>query len=105
MRRAARTDKLHEPVKRLFEAQGYDVLDTSRLGDGVPDLLIARGAFAFLLEVKSDNSIRHGRKDDPYTELQHAFNAKWRSARYTVSSLEEAWSLVDLFKPNVEESA
>ena len=99
MRRVARQDKLHGAVGAVFAGQGYDTLDLSRLGKGVPDWLIARGAFAFLLEVKSENSVRHGRKDDPYTDDQHAFMARWKSARYTVSSLEEAWQLVDLFKP------
>jgi hypothetical protein len=103
MRRAARQDKLHGAVIRLFQEQGYDVLDLSKLGDGVPDLLVARGAFAFLLEVKSENSVRHGRKDDPFTEPQKAFWDRWKSAIYTVTSLEQAWELVDLFSPKEAE--
>lgn len=105
MRRAARVDVLHAPVGQLFRARGYDTLDLSRVGDGVPDWLIARGTFAFLLEVKSHNSVRHGRKDEPFTDAQLDFNARWKSARYTVDSILAAQELADLFEIRLREEA
>lgn len=104
-RRAPRQDVLHGPVGRLFREQGYDTLDLSGVGNGCPDWLVMRGSFAFLLEVKSENKTRHGRADDPYTEKQKDFNARWKSARYTVASLEAAWELLDLFRLRVAEVA
>ena len=40
MRRAARLDANHGEIKKIFERMGCDVLDTSKVGGGVPDLLI-----------------------------------------------------------------
>ena len=40
MRRAARLDANHIEIKRAFERMGCDVIDLSKVGGSVPDLLV-----------------------------------------------------------------
>lgn len=53
MRRAARTDRNHAPIRDgLRRVPGFVVVDTSRLGDGFPDLLVGHRKQWIPLEVK-----------------------------------------------------
>jgi len=54
MARARRKDANQSEIEQVFKDAGCSVLDMSRLGDGVPDLLIGtpQGA-CFLVEVKT----------------------------------------------------
>lgn len=98
MRRGAKKDLFHRAVADLFAQHQWSVLDLSRVGDGVPDILICRGAFAALIEVKSHNSVRHGVAKEPLNEKQREFRHRWSGAIFTVASLEEAWRVLDTLK-------
>lgn len=52
MSRARRTDANHAEIMLALTALGWYVHDTSRLGDGFPDLVAARGGVLRLVEVK-----------------------------------------------------
>lgn len=52
MRRRARVDGSHQAIVRALRQCGWMVWDTSRLGDGFPDLVIARAGVLRLVEVK-----------------------------------------------------
>lgn len=52
MRRRARVDTNHAAVVQALRAAGWCVQDTSRLGGGFPDLVIAKGGRVELVEVK-----------------------------------------------------
>lgn len=53
MRYAKRTDTNHAEVRDNLRALGFDVLDLSKAGQGVPDLLVSRNGQGVLVEVKS----------------------------------------------------
>lgn len=52
MRRAAKTDANHAEIARAFRRCGWWVVDCSRMGQGFPDLMIARAGRIELVEVK-----------------------------------------------------
>lgn len=70
MRYAKRVDRNHAETVRVFRAMGCDVVDTSGLGMGIPDLYVSRGIRYAWVEVKD--------------------GAKPPSAR-RLSALEQAW--------------
>jgi hypothetical protein len=55
MRRAARKDANHTDITRAFERMGCDVIDLSRVGGSVPDLLVRVRALNrwMLVEIKT----------------------------------------------------
>lgn len=56
MRYARRIDGNHKDIRTEVRARGYRVFDTSRHGEGFPDLVIAlkNGRVALLFEVKPE---------------------------------------------------
>lgn len=66
MRRAARKDDNQIEIEAAFRACGFEVADTSRLGDGFPDLTVYRPANGVLLvEVKDGSKPPSARKLTP----------------------------------------
>lgn len=66
MRRAARLDANHGEIKRAFERMGCDVIDLSKVGGSVPDLLVRARAIDkwILVEVKTPKGrIKPGQKE------------------------------------------
>ena len=53
MRYAKRTDTNHAEVRDNLRALGFDVIDLSKAGQGVPDLLVSRNKRGVLVEVKA----------------------------------------------------
>ena len=52
MRYARAVDRNHAETVRVFRAMGCEVVDTSRLGMGIPDLYVSRGIRYAWVEVK-----------------------------------------------------
>lgn len=51
-RRAARKDANHAAIVSAMQAAGAHVIDTSRMGDGFPDVLIGAAGKWMLIEIK-----------------------------------------------------
>lgn len=87
MRRAAKVDANHAEIVRALRSVGCYVVDLSRLGQGVPDLLWSRGGLCGLLEVKDGAKPPSARKLTP-DEIE--FRTLWRGPYAVVESVEQA---------------
>jgi hypothetical protein len=83
---ARRVDSNHALLKKVFEQCGCSVADFSRLGGGVPDLLIGIPGMNMLVEVKS--------KSGKLTPEQAKFHAEWKGPKAVVRTVQEAAELV-----------
>jgi lambda repressor-like predicted transcriptional regulator len=94
----ARTDSTQAAIVAALRQTGATVVDLSRCGSGIPDLLVGRvmpcpfcQAYqprAILLEVKT----AHGKLN----KLQEEFHASWRGPIYTVKTIEDALAALDI---------
>lgn len=82
MRRAAKVDGNHNATVDHLRAIGWGVLSLAPLGRNVLDLLVARGSFAALVELKT------GRKR--LTEGQALFAATWPGIVIKANSPDDA---------------
>lgn len=88
MRRAAKVDANHVAIVAAFRAAGAVVLSLASLGKGVPDLLVSKGRWCRLVEVKTAKG--------KLTDDQVAFWFKWKGPEiHTVRSEAEAVALVE----------
>ena len=69
---AKRRDANHRDVIRAFEAYGWTVADTADLGDGFPDVLIAKGGVMRQVEIKDGSKPLSARKLTPAEQRYHA---------------------------------
>lgn len=53
MRRAAKKDTTHNEIADALREDGWSVLDLSRLGGGVPDMVVGKPGMACVIEAKS----------------------------------------------------
>jgi len=66
MRRAARKDDNQREIERAFQRCGFQVFDTSRLGNGFPDLVVYRKSHGVILaEIKDGAKPPSARKLTP----------------------------------------
>ena len=85
MRRAARVDANQAEIVSALRDIGCSVLDLSRVGEGVPDLLVwSHKVGLVLLEVKIDKG--------KLTSEQRDFHQRWPV--YVVRSIQEAFAVV-----------
>jgi hypothetical protein len=87
MRRAARTDANHGEIIKTFRNMGFSVADTSRLGDGFPDCVIARNGLTAMVEIKDGTKPPSERE---LTPKEIIFRDKWRGDYYVVESEQDA---------------
>jgi hypothetical protein len=89
MRRPPRghQDLIHKEVERIFQAMGFSTLDLSALGEGKPDLYVAKGALGCLIEIKSKAG---NSKASRPTAKQKAFADLWRGTCKDVRGIGEA---------------
>lgn len=85
--RARRTDANQNDVVKALRRVGASVRDTSRLGEGFPDLVVGYRADNFLLEVKDGTKPPSARK---LTQPEEEFINNWRGTVYVVKSVGEA---------------
>lgn len=74
MRRAARTDANHAEVVEALRLHGANVIDTSGLGNGFPDLLVTFMGSTILMEIKDGKKFLSRQK---LTSQQIKFHADW----------------------------
>lgn len=86
MRRAARTDANHAAIVAAFRRLGYSVLDLSRVGQGCPDLLVARGGVSILVEVK-DGAKTPSRRALRRSQID--FVGRWKGRTVVVECVDD----------------
>lgn len=86
-RYAARQDANHQEVVAALRKMGASVADTSRLGDGFPDLVVGWRGINVLFEVK-DGAKRPS--EIKLTPKETAFADKWNGQYCVVYSAEDA---------------
>lgn len=92
MRRAARIDGNHTAIVKALRTIGCSVLDLSKVGKGVPDLLVwsPRLTRYVLVEVKNGDLAPSRRR---LTEDQVEFHQTWRGPIVVIESVPEALKL------------
>lgn len=93
MRRAARTDGPHADIRDTLRKGGWYVHDCSRLGDGFPDLLIARGGRLLLVEIKDGTKPPSRRALTPAERRTHEGLGRAGVPVRILGSVEEATRL------------
>jgi Holliday junction resolvase len=91
--RAAKVDRNQAEVVAALRKAGCTVQLLHRVGQGCPDLLVARGGVNVLIEVKDGKKPPSERK---LTADQVAWHRDWRGAVYIVNSQEEALAVMGI---------
>lgn len=89
-RRAARKDANHNDIQDAFVRLGWSVADTSRLGDGFPDLVAAKHGETVLVEVKDGSKPPSARK---LTDDELAFKGRWQGWYAEVTNMDDVLAL------------
>lgn len=96
MRRIAKVDTNQAEIVAAMRRVGYSVCDLSRVGGGVPDLLIAGvdrttgRSVNLLMECKTATGNLNA--------LQRAWHAEWRGPLVVVRSVDEALKAVGVLR-------
>lgn len=101
MRYANRTDANHAAVRDGLRDKGYDVLDLSDVGNGIPDLCVAHpfGLEPLFLEVKDGNKPPSARR---LTQDEETWARYCGAITQTVLTLQEALIACERFSPGVD---
>lgn len=91
MRRIAKVDDNQGKIVKELRARGCSVKSLAQLGNGIPDLLVGRKGFNFLLEVKRGDLPPSGQK---LTSDEHEFITQWRGQVAVVNSVAQALEAV-----------
>lgn len=90
--RACRTDGNQSDIIAALEAIGCSVADTSKAGDGFPDLVVGIAGHNLLIEVKNGEKYPSEQK---LTPKQQIFHTEWRGPICTVNSVAQAIDAVN----------
>jgi len=90
-RRAARIDGNHEAVVEALETVGATVQSLAAVGDGCPDLLVARAGRIYLIEVKDGSKPPSARA---LTADQRRWIDWFNGDVHVVTSVQEAIDVV-----------
>ncbi len=97
MRRAARVDRNHSEVINAFRAYGFSVHDTSRLGAGFPDCVIAKSGRTAVVEIKDGELPPSARQ---LTPAEIKFRDSWQGIYLLVESLDDVEDVVRTWNKN-----
>lgn len=92
MKYAAKVDANHSEVIRTFRDFGFSVADTSRLGGGFPDCVIARGLKTAVVEIKDGKKVPSARK---LTADEERFKNEWRGRWCLVESIDDVLAIAE----------
>lgn len=73
-------------IIEAFRRQGWRVRPTHTLGEGFPDLVISRGGYTALVEIKDGSKPTSACK---LTEDEQKFHADWQGDIFIVESVED----------------
>lgn len=93
MRRRARVDANHASIVQALRSTGWVVVDTSRLGNGFPDVLAARRGVVRLVEIKDGEKPPSARALTAAERQLHDALELADVRVQVVSSIEEALAL------------
>jgi Holliday junction resolvase len=89
---ARRTDANQAEIVKTLREAGADVYDLSKVGKGIPDLLVTFNGETILMEVKRDAKAK-------FTAEQLKFIAKWKGGPLSrVDSPESALRVIGLIE-------
>jgi Holliday junction resolvase len=89
---AKRTDANQAEIVKTLRQAGADVYDLSKVGKGIPDLLVTFNGETILMEVKRDAKAK-------FTAEQLKFIAKWKGGPLSrVDSPESALRVIGLIE-------
>ena len=91
-----RTDGNHAEIREAFRQLGCSVADTSRLGDGFPDLLVGYRRRNLLVEVKDGSKSPSRRK---LSDDEAKFHAEWRGQVAVVETVDDVARLIAAHNP------
>ena len=87
---AKRVDSNQKEIVKAFKDLGCSVFDTSRVGQGFPDLLVGRNKKTVLVEIKSSEKA-------VFTTAQELFMMNWKGSTVVrINDIEGAIRLVKL---------
>ena len=92
--RARRVDANQKEIVKALIAIGCAVADTSRAGEGFPDLVVGYRGINYMMEVKDGKQTASNRK---LTPAQVKFHADWKGQIVVVESVEQAINAVSGF--------
>lgn len=81
-----RRDDNHAEIAQAFRRLGWTVHDTSQVGGGFPDLVVANGGVNLLVEVKDGAKPPSARK---LTPAEQEFHARWRGRVVVIKSVDD----------------
>ena len=87
MRRANRVDGNHSIIIDTFRKMGCSVWDTSRMGEGGPDCVVARWQKTICVEIK-DGNLSPSRRALTPEEIR--FRREWKGIYVIVESVDDA---------------
>lgn len=99
MRRAAKVDDNQSAIIAALRQIGCSVQDLSKVGGGCPDLLVGRGGFNWLLEVKDGDKPPSKRKLTPY---QVDFHKYWDGQAAVVHNVADAIMVINSIQRGIE---
>lgn len=88
---ARKTDDNHQEIMDAFRALGFSVADTSRLGNGFPDLVVAKKGINVLVEVKDGNKPPSAKR---LTQDEKDFMQYWLG-EYTIIETSEGVEMLN----------
>lgn len=89
---AKKTDKNQQEIMDVMRKMGASVTDLSKVGKGVPDLLVGIGSKTILVEVKSSSKAK-------YTPHQEKWLASWKGGTVArIDSIDSAIQLIQIIK-------
>lgn len=95
MRRAARTDANQKEIVNALRRVGATVHDTSRLGEGFPDIVAGYRSINYFLEVKDGSKPPSQKK---LTEAEAKWHSEWSGQSAVVESVDEALRVIGAIK-------
>jgi len=85
VRRAAKIDANQSAIVEALRARGWGVQSLAAVGNGCPDLLVAKGERTLVVECKAGSG---------FTPRQKAWHRDWPGKAYVANSVEDALLIV-----------
>ena len=90
-------DATQDTIRDALVAAGATVQDLSRIGGGVPDLLVGYHGANYLIEAKSPTGVKHQTGLRPTQEDWHS---KWTGQVNVANSPEQALAIIGATNPD-----